>query len=134
MEAVFFDLDKTIVARSSPLALGRSFMREGLIGRSTLLKSLYAQLVFQLMGADEQKMERLRAEAAKLSAGWEAEKVRRVVTEVLEEVIQPIIYGSFTTTAPPAVSCASCPHRPKKSSRRSRRCFASAGGSRRALP
>jgi HAD superfamily hydrolase (TIGR01490 family) len=93
MEAVFFDLDKTIVARSSPLALGRSFMREGLIGRSTLLKSLYAQLVFQLMGADEQKMERLRAEAAKLSAGWEAEKVRRVVTEVLEEVIQPIIYG-----------------------------------------
>ncbi|HVM34940.1 MAG TPA: HAD-IB family hydrolase [Actinomycetota bacterium] len=93
MEAVFFDLDKTIVARSSPLALGRSFMREGLIGRSTLLKSLYAQLVFQLMGADEQKMERLRAEAAKLSAGWEAENVRRVVTEVLEEVIQPIIYA-----------------------------------------
>lgn len=93
MEAAFFDLDKTIVARSSPLALGRSFMREGLIGRSTLLKSLYAQLVFQLMGADEQKMERLRDEAAKLTAGWEADKVRRVVTEVLEEVIQPIIYG-----------------------------------------
>ncbi|HVL64679.1 MAG TPA: HAD-IB family hydrolase [Actinomycetota bacterium] len=93
MEAAFFDLDKTIVARSSPLALGRSFMREGLIGRSTLLKSLYAQFVFQLMGADEDKMERLRAEAAKLTAGWEADKVRRVVSEVLEEVIQPIIYA-----------------------------------------
>ena len=93
MEAAFFDLDKTIIAKSSPLALGRSFFREGLIGRGFLLKSLYAQLVFQLMGADEQKMERMRAEAAKLTAGWEAAKVRQVVTEVLEEVITPLIYA-----------------------------------------
>src|SRR5687767_2726334 len=92
MEAAFFDLDKTIIAKSSPLALGRSFFREGLIGRGFLLKSLYAQLVFQLMGADEQKMERMREEAAKLTAGWEAEKVRQVVTEVLEDVITPLIY------------------------------------------
>jgi HAD superfamily hydrolase (TIGR01490 family) len=93
MEAAFFDLDKTIIAKSSPLALGRSFMREGLIGRGFLLKSLYAQLVFQLMGADEQKMERMREEAAKLTAGWEVEKVRAVVTEVLEDVITPLIYA-----------------------------------------
>ena len=93
MEAAFFDLDKTIIAKSSPLALSRSFFREGLIGRGFLLKSLYAQLVFQLMGADEQKMERMREEASKLTAGWEAEKVRQVVTEVLEEVITPLIYA-----------------------------------------
>ena len=93
MEAAFFDLDKTIIAKSSPLAFGRSFFREGLIGRGFLLKSLYAQLVFQLMGADETKMERMREEAAKLTAGWEAEKVRAVVTEVLEEVITPLIYA-----------------------------------------
>jgi HAD superfamily hydrolase (TIGR01490 family) len=93
MEAAFFDLDKTIVAKSSPLALGRSFFREGLITRGSLLKSLYAQLVFNLMGADEVKMERLREEAAKLTAGWEQEKVRQVVTEVLEDVISPLIYA-----------------------------------------
>lgn len=93
MEAAFFDLDKTIIARSSPLALGRSFMREGMIGRGFLLKSLYAQLVFQLMGADEQKMERMREEAAKLTSGWEVEKVKQVVTEVLEDVITPLIYA-----------------------------------------
>ena len=93
MEAAFFDLDKTIVARSSPLALGRSFFREGLITRSSLLKSLYAQFVFHLMGADEEKMERLRAEAAKLTSGWEQAKVRQVVTEVLEDVISPLIYA-----------------------------------------
>lgn len=93
MEAAFFDLDKTIVARSSPLALGRSFFKEGLISRSSLMKSLYAQLMFQLMGADEEKMERMRTEAAKLTAGWEQEKVRRVVQEVLEEVMSPLIYS-----------------------------------------
>jgi HAD superfamily hydrolase (TIGR01490 family) len=93
MEAAFFDLDKTIIARSSPLALGKHFFKEGLIGRSTLLKSMYAQLVFHLMGADEAKMERLRAEAAKLTAGWEVDKVKAVVAEVLEEVIQPLLYA-----------------------------------------
>jgi HAD superfamily hydrolase (TIGR01490 family) len=93
MEAAFFDLDKTIVARSSPLALGRSFFREGLISRSLLLKSLYAQLMFQLMGADEEKMERMRREAAKMTEGWEQERVRQVVTEVLEEVVSPLIYA-----------------------------------------
>lgn len=93
MEAAFFDLDKTIVARSSPLVLGRSFFKEGLISRSLLLKSLYAQLMFQLMGADEEKMERMRQEAARLTAGWEQDKVRSVVTEVLEEVMSPLIYA-----------------------------------------
>jgi HAD superfamily hydrolase (TIGR01490 family) len=93
MEAAFFDLDKTIVARSSPLALGRSFFREGLISRSFFLKSLYAQLMFQLMGADEVKMERMRREAAKMTEGWEQDRVRQVVTEVLEEVISPLIYS-----------------------------------------
>jgi HAD superfamily hydrolase (TIGR01490 family) len=93
MEAAFFDLDKTIIARSSPLALGRSFFREGLIGRSFLLKALYAQLVFHLMGADEEKMERMRTEALRLTKGWEQERVLQVVTEVLEEVISPLIYA-----------------------------------------
>jgi HAD superfamily hydrolase (TIGR01490 family) len=93
MEAAFFDLDGTIIAKSSPLALSRSFMREGLIGKGFLLKSLYAQLVFQLVGADETKMERMREEAAKLTAGWEVEKVRQVVNEVLDEVISPLIYA-----------------------------------------
>lgn len=93
MEAAFFDLDKTIIARSGPLAFGRSFFREGLITRTSLLKSMWAQFVFHLMGADENKMEKMREEAAKLTAGWEQAKVRQVVDEVLEEVISPLIYA-----------------------------------------
>ena len=93
MDAAFFDLDKTIVARSSPLALGRSFYREGLISRSFMLKSLYAQMMFQLMGASEDKMDRMRTEAAKLTAGWDPERVREVVNQVIDEVITPLIYA-----------------------------------------
>ncbi|MDQ3877164.1 MAG: HAD-IB family hydrolase [Actinomycetota bacterium] len=93
MQAAFFDLDKTIIARSGPLALGRTFFKEGLIGRSALLKGMYAQLVFHLMGADEQKMERMREDAARLTSGWEQDKVRQVVNEVLDEVISPLIYA-----------------------------------------
>jgi HAD superfamily hydrolase (TIGR01490 family) len=93
VEAAFFDLDKTIIARSSPLALGRSFFREGLISRTFLLKSIYAQLVFQLTGADDDKMEKVREAAAKLTAGWEVERVREIVTDVLEEVVSPLIYA-----------------------------------------
>jgi HAD superfamily hydrolase (TIGR01490 family) len=93
MEAAFFDLDKTIVARSSPLALGPSFFRSGLIGGTLLLKSLYAQLVFHLWGAGEEKMERMREEATRMTAGWEQERVRQVVSEVLDEVISPLIYA-----------------------------------------
>jgi HAD superfamily hydrolase (TIGR01490 family) len=93
MEAAFFDLDKTIIAKSSPLALGRSFFKEGLIGRSFLVKSIYAQLVFQITGADEAKMEKVREAAAKLTAGWEVERVKQIVTDVLEEVVSPLIYA-----------------------------------------
>jgi HAD superfamily hydrolase (TIGR01490 family) len=93
VEAAFFDLDKTIIAKSGPLAFGRSFFREGMISRSLLAKAVYAQLMFQLMGADETKMERMRAEAAKLTDGWEVQKIKRVVNEVLEDVISPLIYA-----------------------------------------
>lgn len=93
MEAAFFDLDKTIVARSSPLALSRSFMKAGLVGPSFFAKSLIAQLIFLLVGADEAKMEKLRIEAAKLTAGWEQDKVRQVVHDVFEEVLSPLIYA-----------------------------------------
>lgn len=93
MEAAFFDLDKTIIARSTPLALGRSFFREGLISRTLMLKSLYAQLVYHLVGADEAKMERMREEATLLTKGWDQERVKQIVGEVLDEVITPLIYA-----------------------------------------
>src|SRR5215213_1056966 len=58
--AAFFDLDKTVIAKSSALAFGRPFYRDGLIGRRDVVKAAYAQLMFRLGGADEQQMARIR--------------------------------------------------------------------------
>jgi HAD superfamily hydrolase (TIGR01490 family) len=90
--AAFFDLDKTIIARSSTLIMGRRFLRDGLLGPSTVIKTLYAQAVYQLVGADHERMEQARTAALELTRGWEAERVERLVREALEEVIAPLAY------------------------------------------
>src|SRR5438128_1271027 len=46
MEAAFFDLDKTVIAKASMMAFGRPFYREGLISRRSLVRGLWAQLIY----------------------------------------------------------------------------------------
>jgi HAD superfamily hydrolase (TIGR01490 family) len=91
-EAAFFDLDKTVIARSSTLAMGRTFFRDGLLSSAMVLKTLYAQAVYQLVGADHERMEQARHAALELTRGWEADRVRRLVRETMEEVIAPLAY------------------------------------------
>lgn len=92
MQAAFFDLDKTIIARSSTLVMGRTFLRDGLLSPTTVVKTMYAQAVYQLIGADHERMEQARSAALELTRGWEAERIRRLVREVMEEVIAPLAY------------------------------------------
>ena len=90
--AAFFDLDKTVVARSSTLAFRKELYREGLITRAIALKGAYAQLIYQLSGASETRMERSRRALLQLTRGWEASRVQRLVRETLQEIIDPLIY------------------------------------------
>ncbi|MFP5224475.1 MAG: HAD family hydrolase [Actinomycetota bacterium] len=92
MQAAFFDLDKTIIAKSSTLAMSVPMVREGLISRSDAMRSLYAQLVYRLQGADEQQMERMRVALLEISKGWHQSQVRRLVDEVLIDLLEPTIY------------------------------------------
>lgn len=92
VEAAFFDLDKTIIAKSSTLAMGRPMVREGLISRSDAMRSLYAQLVYRLQGADEQQMERMRIALLEISKGWEQAQIHRLVEEVLIDLLEPTIH------------------------------------------
>lgn len=93
MEAAFFDLDKTVIAKSSVLAFGRPFYREGLLSRRAIVKSAYAQVVFMLVGADEEKMEKLREAMLGLTRGWDQAHVAQIVRETLDEVVSPIIFA-----------------------------------------
>jgi HAD superfamily hydrolase (TIGR01490 family) len=90
--AAFFDLDKTVVARSSTLAFGRELYREGLISPSIVVRGAYAQFVYQLFGANDDRMEKSRVALLELTKGWEAERVQRLVRETLQEVIDPLVY------------------------------------------
>ena len=92
MEAAFFDLDKTIISRSSSLALSRPLYRAGMVSRTQLLRGAYAQLVYLLVGADEDKMERLKEGMLALTKGWNQEQVETLVREVLFDVIDPYVY------------------------------------------
>ena len=73
--AAFFDLDKTIIAKSSVLAFGKPFYQGGLINRRAVLRSAYAQFVFALAGADHDQIERMRAYLTAMCTGWDVAQI-----------------------------------------------------------
>jgi HAD superfamily hydrolase (TIGR01490 family) len=90
--AAFFDLDKTIISRSSTLAFAAAFYRYGLISRSQACRGALAQLTFRLAGAGPARMERIKEQVSALCAGWPADEVRRIVTEGIADTIWPCVY------------------------------------------
>ena len=90
--AAFFDLDKTVIAKSSTLAFGKPFYKGGLVNRRAVLKSSYAQFVYLLQGADETQMDRMRDYLKTLCAGWPVDQVNAIVAETLHELIDPLVY------------------------------------------
>jgi HAD superfamily hydrolase (TIGR01490 family) len=93
MDAAFFDLDKTVIARASMIAFGRPFYRHGLISRRLLMRALWGQLVYLYLGADEARLSRMRESVLALTKGWQQAQVRRIVREALTDVVTPIIYA-----------------------------------------
>jgi HAD superfamily hydrolase (TIGR01490 family) len=90
--AAFFDLDKTVIAKSSTLAFSKPFYKGGLVNRRAVLKSSFAQFLYLLQGADEETMDRLRDYLAALCAGWPVQQVNDIVAETLHELIDPLVY------------------------------------------
>jgi HAD superfamily hydrolase (TIGR01490 family) len=93
MEGAFFDLDKTVIARSSVLAFGRPLYRGGLLSRPALVRSLCGQAVYRLQGAGEAKMARARRSMLSITRGWERARVTGVVGETFDEVVPPLVFA-----------------------------------------
>ena len=93
MEAAFFDLDKTVIAKASIAAFGRTFYRGGLISRSTVVRALASQLVYLHLGASEQKLAKVRESVLEVTKGWNQQEVSRLVREALDDIVEPIIYA-----------------------------------------
>lgn len=91
--AAFFDLDKTLIARSSTLAFGPSFYRHGLLSRTDMVRGAVAQLRYRMSGADHNQMERLKAEVSAACRGWPADRVTEIVSRYLKDLILPYVYA-----------------------------------------
>jgi HAD superfamily hydrolase (TIGR01490 family) len=91
--AAFFDLDKTVIAKSSTLAFSKPFFAQGLLNRRSVLKSSYAQFVFLMSGADHDQMDRMRSYVTSMCTGWDVEQVKSVVAETLDEIVTPLVFA-----------------------------------------
>jgi HAD superfamily hydrolase (TIGR01490 family) len=90
--AAFFDLDKTVIAKSSTLAFSKPFQAGGLISRRAVLRSAYAQFVYLVGGADHDQMEKMRQFMSQLCAGWDVATVREIVADTLHNIVDPLVY------------------------------------------
>ena len=89
----FFDLDKTIIAKSSTLAFTRPMFRAGLLSGTTLAKAGIAQTYYQAFGADHQQLERMRDELSAMTRGWDRAEIEALVTETVDQVVAPLVYA-----------------------------------------
>ena len=90
--AAFFDLDKTIIAKSSTLAFSKPFLAGGLISRRAMLRSTYAQFLYLVGGADHDQMEKMRRFMSSMCAGWDVATVREIVADTLHNIVDPLVY------------------------------------------
>ena len=92
MEAAFFDLDKTVIAKASMVAFSGPLHRAGLVSRRMLLRAAWGQLVYTQFGASPEKMAKMRDSVLRLTRGWDHFEISAIVRDTLEQVVQPIVF------------------------------------------
>jgi len=91
--AAFFDLDKTILAKSSTVEFGKQFIDRGLLRRRALLKSGYDELTFMLSRAEYDRLHRMRVHMSNMCTGWDVAHVRSIVNEMMDEIAMPLVFA-----------------------------------------
>jgi HAD superfamily hydrolase (TIGR01490 family) len=91
--AAFFDLDKTIIAKSSTLAFTKPLYKAGFLSRRALAKAAIAQAYYQSFGADHEQLDRVKDELAAMTKGWSRQEVVSLVEETVDDVVAPLAYS-----------------------------------------
>src|SRR5690349_13594346 len=91
--AAFFDLDRTLLRRSSALALAGSFRTAGLISRRQLAKAAAWQVLFVLRGASHEAVRRAAEDGLSILRGFTPEEMTALVIESMERVLRPLVYA-----------------------------------------
>jgi len=90
--AAFFDLDRTLIRRSSALALAGTFRERGLISRTQLAKAAAWQLLFVLRGASHEAVRSAAEDGLRVLRGMTPDEMRELVGHALEPVLRPLVY------------------------------------------
>ncbi len=91
--AAFFDLDRTVLRRSSVLALAPSFRERGVISRRQLVKSALWQLLFVLRGASAEAVRAGAEDGMILLKGLRVSDLQELVGDAMEPVLRPLVYA-----------------------------------------
>jgi HAD superfamily hydrolase (TIGR01490 family) len=91
--AAFFDLDRTLLRRSSALALAGSFREHGVISRRQMAKAAAWQLLFVLRGASHEAVRAAAEDGLVLLRGFTPEQMRELVANAMEPVLRPLVYA-----------------------------------------
>jgi HAD superfamily hydrolase (TIGR01490 family) len=91
--AAFFDLDRTLLRRSSALALAGSFRQRGLISRWQLAKAAAWQLLFVLRGASHKAVRNAAEDGLVVLRGFRPEQMQELVAEAMEPILRPLVYA-----------------------------------------
>ena len=91
--AAFFDLDRTLIRRSSALALAGSFRERGMISRGQLARAAYWQLLFVARGADAEAIRSVAERGLHVLRGFRPDELQELVAGAMERVLKPLVYA-----------------------------------------
>jgi HAD superfamily hydrolase (TIGR01490 family) len=91
--AAFFDLDRTLIRRSSALALAGPFRDRGLITRTHLVKAAFWQMLFVARGASAETVRNAAEEGLRFLAGFSVDEMREIVGDAMEPILRPLVYA-----------------------------------------
>lgn len=89
--AAFFDLDRTLIASSSSLALAGPFRARGLISRRQLVKARIAQALFIRLGASHGRAGQTADAAMTILEGLPVEALHEIVADAWDTVLRPLV-------------------------------------------
>ncbi len=96
--AAFFDLDRTLMAGSSGVFFAKAAFETGMISRSRLLRDLYENLRFRLVGSTDDRADAVRIRVGEMIAGVPVRELERLAPRVLAGVL-PRIYPDMLARA-----------------------------------
>jgi HAD superfamily hydrolase (TIGR01490 family) len=82
--AAFFDLDRTLIRRSSMLALAPTLRRHGLIGWRSLARASLWHAVYLIRGVSSRELSQVAGQTFRLMQGWPVAELRELIADQIE--------------------------------------------------